>query len=102
MKLYEKAQNNISKPAAAETGLLKKIRKIFYLLPKAVCFKNEWGNRDINVAEQTFQSLISQPMQGPLSNFLKLFFDDALVEMVVDYTKLNGHREKADTSFLNY
>ena len=30
---------------------------------------------------------------------LKLFFDDVLVNMIVGYTKLYSHREKADISF---
>ena len=30
---------------------------------------------------------------------LKLFFDDILVNMIVGYTKLCSHREKADISF---
>ena len=29
----------------------------------------------------------------------ELFFDDALVDMIVGYTKLYRHKEKADTSF---
>ena len=34
----------------------------------------------------------------PLRHF-KLFCDDTLVDVIVDYTKLYGHREKADPSF---
>ena len=30
---------------------------------------------------------------------LKLFFDDVLVNMIVGYTRLYSHREKADISF---
>ena len=30
---------------------------------------------------------------------LELFFDDVLVDMIVGYTKLYSHREKADVSF---
>ena len=30
---------------------------------------------------------------------LELFFDDVLVDMIVDYTKLYSHREKTDISF---
>ena len=31
---------------------------------------------------------------------LELFFDDVLVDMIVGYTKLYSHREKADISFV--
>ena len=34
----------------------------------------------------------------PLRLF-ELFFDDVLVDMIVGYTKLHSHREKADISF---
>ena len=36
----------------------------------------------------------------PLRLF-ELFFDDALVDMIVGHTKWYGHRKKADTSFEN-
>ena len=47
-------------------------------------------------SRQTFQSL--DDTATPLRHF-ELFCDDALAEMIVDYTKLYGHRKKADTSF---
>ena len=34
-----------------------------------------------------------------LLRLLQLFFDDILVDMIVGYTKLYSHREKADVSF---
>ena len=34
-----------------------------------------------------------------LLRLLQLFFDDILVDMIVGYTKLYSHREKADASF---
>ena len=42
---------------------------------------------------QTFQSLVTR------LRLFELFFDDVLVRMIVDYTKLQSHREKADISF---
>ena len=37
-------------------------------------------------------------MVTPLK-LLELFFDDVLVDMIVDYTKLYNHREKIDIGF---
>ena len=37
-------------------------------------------------------------MVTPLK-LLELFFDDVLVDMIVDYTKLYNHREKIDIRF---
>ena len=60
----------------------------------------ERKNLDINVVKQTnipkFRKL--DDIGTPLRLF-EPFFDDALVDRVVDCTKLYGHREKADTSF---
>ena len=60
----------------------------------------KWENSDINVAEQakipTFNKL--DDIGTPLRHF-ELFSDDALVDMIVGYTKLHGDRKKADTSF---
>ena len=42
---------------------------------------------------QTFQSLVTR------LRLFELFFDDVLVRMIVGYTKLQSHREKADISF---
>ena len=37
----------------------------------------------------------------PLRLFKSIFID-VLVDMIIGYTKLYGHREKADTSFENF
>ena len=50
----------------------------------------KWKNRDINVVEQANIPL------GSLRLF-ELFFDDAIVSMIVGYIKLYGRKEKADT-----
>ena len=60
----------------------------------------KWKNYDINVAEQANIPKFSKldDIGTPLRLF-KLFSDDALLDMIADYTKLYGHKEKADTSF---
>ena len=60
----------------------------------------KWGNRDINVAEQANIPKFSKldDIGTPLRLF-ELFFNDALVDMIVGYTKLCSHREKGDTNF---
>ena len=56
----------------------------------------KWENCDINVAEQANIPKFSKLNDiGTLSGF-ESFFDDALVDIVVGYTKLYSHREKAD------
>ena len=57
-------------------------------------------NRDINVVERANIPKFSKPddIVTPL-RLLELFFDDVLVDMIVGYTKLYNHREKADISF---
>ena len=56
----------------------------------------KWENRDTNVVEQANISKFSKLEDiGTLSGF-ESFFDDALVDIVVGYTKLYSHREKAD------
>ena len=47
-----------------------------------------------NIAEFSKLDGIVTPLR-----LLELFFDDVLVDMIVGYTKLYSHREKADTSF---
>ena len=60
----------------------------------------KWENHDTKVAERTnipkFSKLdvIVTPLRP-----LELFFDDALVDRIVGYTKLYSHKEKADISF---
>ena len=46
-----------------------------------------------------FHFLVLQGDIVTLPRLLKLFFDDALVDMIFGYTKLYSHREKADISF---
>ena len=50
--------------------------------------------RAVNIAEFSKLDGIVTPLR-----LLELFFDDVLVDMIVGYTKLYSHREKADTSF---
>ena len=60
----------------------------------------KWESWDINVVERADVSKFSKldDIGTPLRLF-ELFFDDALVDMIVGYTKLYSHRKKADTSF---
>ena len=60
----------------------------------------KWENRDINVVEWANTPRFSKlaDILTPL-RFLKLFFDDALVDMTVGYTKLYSHRKKTYISF---
>ena len=61
------------------------------------------GNLDINVAKQANIPNFSKLDDiGTLLRLFQLFFDDALVDMFVGYTKWYGHRKKADTSFENF
>ena len=61
----------------------------------------KWENRDTNVVEQANIPKFSKLDDiGTLSDF-EPFFDDALVDIVVGYTKLYGHRGKVYTSFKN-
>ena len=82
--------------------LLRRIRKtkILSQLSKTPYFRLKWENRDINVAEQANIAKFSKPGDKgtPLRHF-ELFFDDALVDMIVGYTKSYGHIKKADSSF---
>ena len=57
-------------------------------------------NRDINIVERANISKFSKldDIEIPLS-LLKVFFNDLLVGMIVGYTKVYSHREKADISF---
>ena len=60
----------------------------------------KWGNRDIHVVEQANIPKFSKLKNiETLVRLFELFFDNALLDMIVGYTKLYGHREKADTSF---
>ena len=69
-------------------------------LTKSAAFTDEVENRDIKVAEQTKVSKLCNV--GTPLRLSESFFDDVLFNMVVGYTKLYGHRDKADTSFEMY
>ena len=63
----------------------------------------KWENRDINVLQQAnipqFNRL--DDIGTPLKPFKSLFVN-LLFNMIVGYTKLYGHREKADTSLESF
>ena len=71
-------------------------------MPKPPVLDMKWENRGINVAE-----LVNIPTFSKLDDtviplrLLELFFDDILVDMMVDYTKLHSHREKVEISLEN-
>ena len=57
----------------------------------------KWENRDLNIAEQAKIPKFSKlDDTGTILRLLESSFDDALVDTVVVYTKLYGHREKAE------
>ena len=60
----------------------------------------KWGNRDINVVVPAnipdFSKL--DDIWAPLTLY-QLFFDDALVNVIVGYIKFYCYRKKADTRF---
>ena len=60
----------------------------------------KWGNRDINVVVQANIPDFSEldDIWAPL-RLHQLFFDDALVNVIVGYIKFYGYRKKADTKF---
>ena len=74
--------------------------KYYLSYPKPLVLDMKWETRDIDVVEpansEKFCTLdnIVTPLR-----LLELFFDDVLVNMIVGYTKLYSHREKADISF---
>ena len=62
----------------------------------------KWNNHYIDVVKRDSIPHYSKldDIGIPLRLF-ELFFDDALVDMIVGHTKWYGHRKKADTSFEN-
>ena len=83
---------------------LRKRRPKYYLsYPEPPLLDVKWENCDINVVEQAniphFSKLdyIGTPLR-----LYEPFFVDVLVDMIAGYTKLNGHREKANTSLENF
>ena len=63
----------------------------------------KWENRDIIVLEQTNIPQFSKldDIGIPLRIF-ESFFVNMLVDIIVGYIKLYGHRQKADTSLENF
>ena len=74
-----------------------KAASLFFKISFNFSIKEE--NRNINVAEQTNIPQFSKldNIGTPLRLF-ESFFVDVLVDMIVGYTKLDGHRDKAETS----
>ena len=63
----------------------------------------KWENRDINVVEQANIPHFSKLDDiGIPPRLFKSLFVDMLLDMIVGYTKLYGHREKADNSIENF
>ena len=78
-------------------------RNIMKAIQSRLIYKMKWENRDINVLQQAnipqFNRL--DDIGTPLKPFKSLFVN-LLFNMIVGYTKLYGHREKADTSLENF
>ena len=78
-------------------------RNIMKAIQSRLIYKMKWENRDINVLQQAnipqFNRL--DDIGTPLKPFKSLFVN-LLFNMIVGYTKLYGHREKADTSLRNF
>ena len=73
----------------------------YYLsYPKLPVLGVKWKNRDINILERVNIPKFSKldDIVTPL-RLLELFFDDVLADMIVGYSKLFSHRQKADSSF---
>ena len=78
-------------------------RNIMKAIQSRLIYKMKWENRDINVLQQAnipqFNRL--DDIGTPLKPFKSLFVN-LLFNMIVGYTKLYGHREKADTSLESF
>ena len=65
----------------------------------------KWENCDINNAGQAnipkFRDSTFRDIETPLRHFKSIFID-VLVDKIIVYNKLCGHREKADSSFENF
>ena len=60
----------------------------------------KWETSDIDGVERANNEKFSKLDNGVTSfRLLELLFDDVLVDMIVGYTKLYSHREKAVISF---
>ena len=63
----------------------------------------KWENRGINVLQQANIPQFNRLDDiGTSLRLFESFFVDMLVDMIVGYTKLYGHRQKADTSLENF
>ena len=72
----------------------------YYLsYPKPPVLGVKWKNLDINILERVNIPKFSK-LDGIVTplRLLELFFDDVLADMIVGYTKLFSHRQKADIS----
>ena len=107
LRLYKKVQDNMNKRAPVEKknpSTFEKDKedhsKCYLSYPKPPVLDMKWQTRDINVVERANTEKFSKLGNiVTLLRFLKLFFDDILVDMIFGYTKLYNHREKADISF---
>ena len=60
----------------------------------------KWQNPDINVVEQgNIPKFSKLDNIGTPFRVFELFYDKALIDMIVSYTMLYGHGENADISF---
>ena len=74
--------------------------KYYLSYPKPPVLDMKWETSDIDVVERANNEKFSKLDNGVTSfRLLELLFDDVLVDMIVGYTKLYSHREKADISF---
>ena len=82
-----------------------KIRKTDILTKLSKTYRYKWENHDINNVGQAnipkFRDSTFRDIGTPLRLFKSIFID-VLVDIIIGYTKLCGHREKADTSFENF
>ena len=87
------------KPSALEND--KEDHKKYYLsYPKPPVLDMKWETRDINVVEWSNTEKFSKIDNIVTAlRLLELLFGDALVDMIVGYTKLYSHREKTNISF---
>ena len=74
--------------------------QIYVSYPKRPVLDMKWENHDINVVEQANIPKFSKVDNiGTPVRYFELFFDNALIDMSVAYSKFYGPGEKADTSF---
>ena len=106
VRLSEKFQNNIrsklqlrKKPSTLEKDK-EDHRKYYLSYPKPPVLDMEWETSDINVVERSNTEKFSKIDNIVTAlRLLELLFHDALVDMIVGYTKLYSLREKIDISF---